>query len=141
MNGGAGDSVGLRELAETLSLSSIPQDADAIKVEWFTAYVPAFQLGAAHASAHPFDDEAAFEFCDGSDDHDDRPAQWPSGIELLSETDKLYMEMIEFVQHFEKVFHRSGQTVGGPNQRPHRSGRGVHRPSFHRDRDAWLWCR
>ena len=116
MDGGAGDAVGLRQLAEALSLSSIPQDADAIKVEWLTSYVPAFQLGAAHAGAHAFDDKAAFQLCDASDDDDDGPTQRPSGIELLSETDELYIEMIEFVQHLQKVFHRSGQPVGGPNR-------------------------
>ena len=116
MNGGAGDSVGLRQLSQTSTLAAIPQDADAIEVEWFAANVAAFQLGAAHASAQPLDDEVAFEFRNGADDHDDGPAQWACGVELLPETDKLDMEMIEFVQHFEEVFYGSGQTVGGPNQ-------------------------
>ena len=74
----------------------------------------AFQLGAAHAGAHAFDDEVAFEFRNGADDHDDGPAQWPSGIELLPETDKLDMEMIEFVQ----ALRGSVSPIGPDGRRP-----------------------
>jgi len=51
MNGSAGDAVGLRQLGQTLTLSSVPQDADAIEVEWLATNVTAFELGAAHAGA------------------------------------------------------------------------------------------
>ena len=52
MDGGAGGAIGLRELAEALPLSSVPQDADAIEIKWFAADVAAFELGATHAGAH-----------------------------------------------------------------------------------------
>ncbi len=116
MDSGAGDSVGLRQLTEALSLSSIPQDAGAIELERFASNMTAFELGPAHSGAHPLDDQVSFELCNGADDHDDGAAQWTTGIDLFAETDKLDIEMIEFVQDFEEVFHRPGQTVGGPNQ-------------------------
>src|ERR1035437_5128284 len=95
MNGGAGDMVGLRELAKALSLSSIPLDTDAIEVEWFAADMPALKLGATHASAHPLNNETAFQLRDASDDDHDRPTQRTSGIDLLAETDELDIEMIQ----------------------------------------------
>ena len=89
MNGSAGDAVGLRQLGQTLTLSSVPQDADAIEVEWLATNVTAFELGAAHAGAHSLDNEAAFQLGDDSDDHDDRSTQRPARVDLLAERDEL----------------------------------------------------
>ena len=116
MDGGARDVVTLRQLAETLALSSIPQDADAIEVEWLATNVAAFELGAAHAGAHPLDDEIALQLGDGTDDHDDRPTQRAAGIDLFAEADEFDIEMIQLIQHLEEVFHRPGQPVRGPDQ-------------------------
>ena len=104
MDGGAGDSITLRQLAQALTLAAIAQDPDAIKVEWFAANVPALELGATHAGAHSFDDEVAFEFRNGADDDNDGSTQRTAGIELFAITYKLDIEMIEFIQHFQKVF-------------------------------------
>lgn len=73
MDGGAGDSITLRQLAQALTLAAIAQDPDAIKVEWFAANVPALELGATHAGAHPFDNEAAFQLRNASDDDSRSP--------------------------------------------------------------------
>lgn len=75
MDGGAGDSIALRQLAQTLTLVAVSQDADAIEIEWFAANMPALKLGATHASADAFDNEAAFQLRDTSDDDHDRSTQ------------------------------------------------------------------
>jgi len=116
MNGSAGDAVGLRQLAEALSLAAVPQYPRAIEIEWFAADVTAFELRAAHTGADAFDDKAAFQLRDASDDDDNRPTQRTAGIDLLAKADKLDIEMIQFVQHFEEMFYGSGQPVGGPDQ-------------------------
>ena len=104
MDGGAGDAITLGELAEALSLSSIPQDPDAIEVEWFAANVTAFELRAAHAGAHPLNNQIAFEFRDGADNHHDRPTQWAAGIDLFAETYELDIDTIQLIEHFQEVF-------------------------------------
>ena len=53
MDGSPGGAIGLGELAEALTLTAVPQDADAIELEWFAADGSAFKLGAAHAGS-PF---------------------------------------------------------------------------------------
>ena len=116
MNGGAGDMVGLRELAKALTLAAVSQDADAIEIEWFAADMPALKLGAAHSGADAFDNEAAFQLGDDSDDYDDRPTQRTAGVYLLAKTYKLDVEMIQFIEYFEKVLHGTGQPIGSPNQ-------------------------
>lgn len=68
MDGGAGDAVALRHLTEAVALLAIPQDGNTIKFKRLTADVTALEPGAAHAGAHPLDDQIAFEFCDRSDD-------------------------------------------------------------------------
>ncbi len=75
-----------------------------------------FELGPAHAGAHPLDNQVAFQFSNGADNRYDRPTQRAAGIDLLAEADKLDVEMIQFIQHFEEVFYRPGQPIGGPNQ-------------------------
>lgn len=66
-----------------------------------------FELGPAHAGAHPLDNQVAFQFSNGADNRYDRPTQRAAGIDLFSETDKLDLEMIEFVQHLKLIFYSS----------------------------------
>ena len=47
------------------------------------------ELGAAHASTDPLNDQRSFQLGDGADDDDDRAAQRAAGIELLAEADEL----------------------------------------------------
>ena len=105
MNGSAGDAVGLRQLAEALSLAAVPQYPRAIEIEWFAADVTAFELRAAHTGADAFDDKAAFQLRDASDDDDNRPTQRTAGIDLFAETDKLDIDTIQLIEHFQEVFH------------------------------------
>ncbi len=65
--------------------------------------------------AHPFDDQAAFEFSDGADDHDKSAAQRPAGVDLLAEAGELHSDPIEFVEHIQKVLHRTGDAITLPS--------------------------
>src|SRR5665213_4380292 len=94
MNGGAGDAVGLRQLAEALPLSSVPQYPRAIEIEWLAANMAAFELGATHAGTHPLDDQVSFEFRNGANNHYDRPTQRAPGVDLLAKADKLDIDPI-----------------------------------------------
>ena len=116
MDGSAGGAIGLGELAETLTLMVIAQNAAAIEVKRLAANVTAFQLGAAHAGAHPLDNQVTFQFRNGADNHYHRPTQRAAGIDLLPETDELDVEMIQLIQHLKEVFYRSGQPIAGPDQ-------------------------
>ena len=116
MDGSAGSAIGLGELAEALPLMVIAQDAAAIELEGFAADVTAFELGAAHAGAHPLDDEIAFEFRNGADNHHHCPTQRAAGIDLLAKADELDVQMIQLIENFEEVFDGPGQPIGGPDQ-------------------------
>jgi hypothetical protein len=39
---------------------AILKDGGVIEIEWSTADMPAFETGAAHAGAHPLDDQASY---------------------------------------------------------------------------------
>ena len=94
MDGSAGGAIGLGELAETLTLMVIAQNAAAIEVKRLAADVTAFQLGAAHAGAHPLDNQVTFQFRNGADNHYHRPTQRDAGIDLLPKADKLDIDPI-----------------------------------------------
>jgi len=116
MDGGTGDEVGLRQLAQALTTLTVPEDGGPVQSQRFAPDVPAFELGASHAGAHPLDDQVALEFSDCPDNDDDRPAQWPSRIDLLSEADELDVEAVQLIQHVEEVFDGPGDAIGGSDQ-------------------------
>ena len=116
VNSGAADAVSLGDLAQAQAAATITEDGIAIELERMTSDVAAFEPGAPHAGAHPFDDEVALEFGDHADDGDDGAAQRPAGIDLLAEADELDVEVVELVEDLEEVFHRSGDAIGSPDQ-------------------------
>ena len=116
VDGGAGDKVALRQLAETVAPLTVPQDSVAIKNKWFTSDVAAFELGPPHAGPYSLDDQVSLEFGDGPDDDHNSPAQGTSRVDLLTEADELYVEPVEFVEHFEEVPHGPGDPIGSPDQ-------------------------
>jgi hypothetical protein len=59
MNGSAGHAITLGQLAKTLHMVAIAQDAAAIELEWLTPDGAAFELGPSHAGAHSL----AFQPC------------------------------------------------------------------------------
>jgi len=67
-----------------------------------------FEPCAPHAGAHPFDDQVAFEFGDGADDHHNGAAQRAARVDLLTEADELDVQSIELVEHLQEVPRRAG---------------------------------
>jgi precorrin-3B methylase len=81
MNGGAGDTMVFRQLAQAVSAFAVPQDGSVIKLKRFAPDVAAFEAGAAHAGAYPLDDQVALELGDRSDDDDNGASQWAARID------------------------------------------------------------
>ena len=103
MNAGAGDAVSLGDLAETVAVLAVPNDAFTVEIKRPASDVPALELGAPHAGAHPFDDQVAFKLRDGADDDDDGAAKRATGVDLLPKADELDLQPVELVQHLEEV--------------------------------------
>ena len=116
VDGGAGDEMALRQLAQTLAPLPISQDGGAIENQRLASDVPAFELGAPHAGADPLDDQVALELGDRADDDDDGAAQRAAGVDLLAEADELDVEPVQLIEHIEEVLHRPGDPIGGPDQ-------------------------
>jgi hypothetical protein len=114
MDGSPGDAITFRQLAKTLTLVAIAQDAMAIEVEWLTPDGTALELRPSHAGAHSLDDQVAFQLGDGSNNHYHRATQRAAGVDLFAEGDEFDVEAVQLVQSFKEVFHRSGDPVRGP---------------------------
>ena len=97
MDGGCRNAVAFRDLSDALAPLAVLLDRSVVQDQWIAADVPAFEPRAPHAGTHSFDDQRAFEFSDGADDHDDGPAQWAAGVDLFPEADELDFYPIEFI--------------------------------------------
>jgi formylmethanofuran dehydrogenase subunit C len=60
MDGGPGGAIRAGELGEALTMLAILKDGGVIEIEGSTADMPSFETGAAHAGAHPLDDQASY---------------------------------------------------------------------------------
>jgi hypothetical protein len=94
--------VALGYLSKALALASVTFDSSVVQFERSAADVAAFEPGTPHAGAHPLDDQAALEFCDGAHD-DDGSTQRASGVDALLERDELDVEPAQFVEHCEEM--------------------------------------
>ena len=56
------------DLLDTLALTAVMPDSFMVKLQRLAADVLTFEPGSPRAGAHPLDDQATFEFRDGSDD-------------------------------------------------------------------------
>ena len=133
---GAADSVRAGDLAQAVSGLPITDDGAAIYLQRPAADMPALELGAPHAGAHPFNNKVAFQLGDGADDDHHGPAQRSARIDIFAEADELDVEMIELVQDFQEVADGAGQAVERPyndDLEPAMAGR---RPSTGRGRAA-----
>ena len=72
---GPADSVSAGDLAQAASGLPVTDDGATIYVQRPASDMPALELGAPHAGAHPLDDQVAFQLGDGADDDHHRPAQ------------------------------------------------------------------
>src|ERR1035441_5214868 len=115
VDGGAGHKVALCQLAQALPVLPAAEDRGSIEDQGFATDVPAFELSASHYGAHPLDDQAAFQFCDCTDDDHNGPAERAAGIDLFPEADELDIQSVQFIEHFEEVLHRPGDPIGSPD--------------------------
>ena len=104
------------DLADALPLAAVALDGGTVKYQRLAADLLTFETGAPHTGAHPLDDQAAFEFRDGADDHNDGPTQRTGGVDVLSERDVFDVDPVEFIQNIEEVLRRPGDPIGCPNQ-------------------------
>ena len=91
-------------LSQTLAMQTIPLDGCMVELQRSATDALAFEAGAPHSGAHPFDDQVAFEFGDGADDDNDSPSQRTGSVDVLSEADVLDVEAVELVEDIEEVF-------------------------------------
>ena len=106
----------LGQFAQTEAMGTIAEQGLPIYVEPWPADMLSLQPGSPHAGPHAFDDQAAFQLGDGADDDDHGAAQRPAGVEVLPEAEELNVQMVEFVQHFQKVPGAASQPIAGPDQ-------------------------
>src|SRR5271163_2678317 len=116
VDGGAGDTIALGQLTQTLALLAIPPDSSTIEFEGLAPDVAALELCSAHAGAHPLDDQVALEFRDRTDDDHDRPAQGAAGVDLFAEAEELDVEPVQLIKYLEEVLHGPGNTIRSPDQ-------------------------
>jgi hypothetical protein len=106
----------LGDLAQTHAPAAITDYGGFIESQGTPADVPSFEAGAAHAGAHPLDDQVALELGDGThDDHDGAP-QRSAGVDVLAITDELDIEAVEIIEHFEEVTDGARHAIEGPHQ-------------------------
>src|ERR1700731_3345623 len=77
--------IALSDPSQALATLTVLQDGGAVQHKRLAADVLTVETSAPHAGAHPFNDQAALEFGDGADNHDDGPAQRSGGIDVLPE--------------------------------------------------------
>ncbi len=106
----------LGQLAETESALTVTDQRFAVDVEPRPADVLTFESRPPHAGADTLNDQATFQLGDGADDHDHGAAQWTTGVEVLAEADEFNVQVVEFVQHLQKVPSTAGQPIAGPDQ-------------------------
>ena len=116
LHGGRGDAVSSGDLTDALALAAIALDGGVVELQRLASDVLALKPGAPHAGAHPFDDQVAFQFCDGADDDHDSPAQRAGGVDIFPEADELDLEPVEIVENIEEVLHRPGDPIRRPDQ-------------------------
>src|SRR3954452_5798486 len=97
MYGGRRDLVRFSDLSQALAQSTVMSNGAVIELQREPADVTTFQFGAPHPGANSFNDQVAFEFGDGTDDDDDRPAQRSSSVDVLAEGDELDTAVVQFV--------------------------------------------
>lgn len=115
VDGGSGDRVGLRQLSEAAVELAITDYGGTIDLQRRSAHGTSFEAGAAHAGAHPLDDQVAFELGDCSYDHDGGAAQRSASVDLLAEAQELDVEPVQLVEHFEEVPGGPGDAIAGPD--------------------------
>jgi hypothetical protein len=108
-------SVQFGQLTDAKATLAITNHSVAVHNEFPTADMLTFQFCPGRAAAHAFDNKVALQFADRADDHDHRPTQWPGGVDLCAVADELDVEMLQFIQHFQKVANAACQPIKAPD--------------------------
>jgi len=111
----AADAVSGGDLGQAHAALTIADYSIAVDVEGPAPDVSPLEFGAPHAGSHPLDDQVAFEFGDGADDDDERPAERTAGVDVLAEANELDLQMGEFIEHLEEVADRPCHAVERPD--------------------------
>src|SRR4051794_29639147 len=104
------------DLAKTPAQLPVSMDLFAVEFQRTTSDGSAFELSSPHAGTDSFDDQAAFQFSDRSDDNHDGTPQRSSGVNLFSEADELDVQPIEIIQHIEEVTSGACDAIARPDQ-------------------------
>src|SRR6478609_10908625 len=104
------------DLSDALATLPVLLDGEVVQHQWSSSDALAFETCAPHAGAHPFNDQAAFEFGDSADDDDDGAAQRAAGVDIFPEADELHFQAIQIVEHFKEVPGRASDAIAGPDQ-------------------------
>ena len=99
VDGSSGCAVFPGELAKAHAALPVPTDGYAIKFQRRASDVLTFKARPPHAGTDSLDDQAAFQFCDGSDDHHYGAAQRAAGIDIFPEADILDPYSVELIKH------------------------------------------
>src|ERR1035437_3671142 len=116
LHGGRRDTVSFGDLADALPLDTVVLDGGMVQLQRFAADVLPLQPGAPHAGAHSLDDQVAFEFRDGADDHNYGPSKWAAGVSIFPERDIFGAQCVQLIEDLKKVLDRAGYAVRRPNQ-------------------------
>jgi hypothetical protein len=90
---------------------SVRNNRNSVNVEWSAAYSPTFQPRSAHPRLHAFGNQRTFKLGNRTDNHDYRPAQWASRVDIFAQADELDAEMSQLVEHFQEVANASRYPV------------------------------
>ena len=96
------------DLTQALSQAAISTDGFTVENKRHASDVPALEPGAPHTGADPLDDQVAFKLGYCSDD-DDGAAQRAARVDLFAEADELYVEPVQFIEHFQEVLQNIDQ--------------------------------
>ena len=104
------------DLAQALAMLAVAYDRGMVQHQRIAADVLAFEAGAPHAGAHPFDDQVALQLSDGADDDYDGSAQRTAGVDLLPERDELDAYPVQVVEHIKEVTSGACDAIARPDQ-------------------------
>jgi len=105
-----------RDLSERHSRAPISHNLLSVDTKRNTTDVPALQSGSSHSSPNPFHDQIFLKLRNRTYDYNHRAAQWASGVNLFAKADEFDIEVIQFVENFEKMPDRTGHPIKSPDK-------------------------
>jgi hypothetical protein len=99
------------DLRERHSCAAILYYLFPIYIQSCSSNLPALKFCPSHATFNALNDQTSFEFADRSDNDDHGATQWAGGINVFAETDECDVQVVEFIQNFEKVLYRPRHPV------------------------------